>query len=195
MADPYAERAADPAGEVPAGDPPWLDEIEPLFGGHPWLVVRDAGLLPPVFRAGGAAAAMLAAVSGADVPPDGSGTLVLKHGWIAGPPGRPGCIDVDADLLRPVVESIREVGWERDPDFGFEVPVEVPGMDPERSRVLCPRFVYADHDRVYEYADLVAETKRRWFEQLSIRDDLPEEVLEATGWPPEATGDRWRDRD
>ena len=48
-----------------------------------------------------------------------------------------------------------EVSWEVDPDFGWELPVEVPGVSFEERLVLVPRYLYARTDRPYDYAALV----------------------------------------
>ncbi|MGI8728000.1 MAG: hypothetical protein ACR2K6_10045 [Solirubrobacterales bacterium] len=128
--------------------------------------------------------------------PERGRILMLKHGWVAGPLGEPGCVEVSADLLLTALDAVldpdREVEWERDPDFGYEVPARIGGLDEAACRILCPRLHYADHDRVYEHAELVAATKRGWFERLSVMDGVSDEVLAATGWPPRPTGDDWR---
>ena len=48
-----------------------------------------------------------------------------------------------------------QVEWEPDPDFGFELPMAFPGLEPDERLTLVPRFLYARTDRVYEYAAMV----------------------------------------
>lgn len=183
-----------------------IDPPGPVWTG---LVVRDAGVIAPIARVDESLAAVLERVSlegrdrtGLRASSFGfvgwEGVFAIKHGWVAGPPGKPGCVEVGADLLLPVLEALhdpdREIVWERDPDFGYEVPARVEGLDEAAARILCPRLHYADHDRVYEHAELVAQTKQRWFERLSEMEGVTDEVLAATGWPPQPTGSEWRER-
>lgn len=200
MADPYAKRFDDLAGAAPAGEPPWLAQVRNALGGRGFFIARDPGPLAPIARAGGELLDALQRLGVAEpdrIAPAGGGEgLLLKHGWIAGPPGGPGCVEVTAELLGPVLEANADphskIVWERDPDFGYEVPARVDGVDEATCRILCPRLHYADHDRVYEHAELVAATKQRWFERLSELEDITDEVLAATGWPPQPTGSEWR---
>jgi hypothetical protein len=119
--------------------------------------------------------------------------LAIKQGAVAGPADRPGCTEIGAELVTAVLDGLATVEWERDPDFGYEVPAAVPGLDEPNGRVLEPRLLYADHDRVYEHAGLVADKKR---ERRALADSiagLDPTVAAASGWPPEPTGRDWRD--
>ena len=72
-------------------------------------------------------------------------------------------------------------------------PPEVPGLEPAQGRALLPRLLYADHDRVYEHAGLVAVKKEeRWLIARSL-PGLAEEVVAAAGWPPRPTANGWRE--
>lgn len=204
MADPYAKRFDDLAASAPAGQPPWLEAVRAhLEGGPGCLVIADAGPIAPIARAGINLIEALRQLGGRwiddrDREAASDESYLLKHGWVAGPPGEPGCVEITRELLVSVLEAerdpAREIIWERDPDFGYEVPARVEGLDEVATRILCPRLHYADHDRVYEYAELVAATKQRWFERLSEMGGIADEVLAATGWPPQPTGDEWRER-
>lgn len=65
--------------------------------------------------------------------------------------------EISAGLVGRVLDAAAagEVDWEDDPDFGYELPVEIPGLDVEERRILVPRFLYARTDRVYDYAAMV----------------------------------------
>ena len=85
------------------------------------------------------------------------------------------------------------VTWENDPDFGYDVPAEVPGVDGEAARALLPRLLYGDHDRVYEHASLAAAKKRERAEIAASVPGLDPGVASASNWPPAPTAGDWRD--
>lgn len=173
------------------------------------ILCRGAGLLPPILRPTPAHAAVLLAVHAEDAPIDGPalnavhdrlGALrvplyAIKHGWVAGPQGQSGAVEVDASLVAAALDADArgEVRWEQDPDFFYEVAADVPGVEGERALALCPRLLYAAHDRVYEHADLVVEVKRERGVAAEAAGDLEGEIVAATGWPIEATGKAWKD--
>ncbi len=169
---------------------------------------RGTGLLPPILRPSPAGAAMLLAVHAEDAPLSGAQLneahrrlaaaellFGIKHGWVAGPEGEPGAIRVDAALIAAVVDADRrgEVRWERDPDFGYEVAAAVPGIEGEAALALCPRLLYAAHDRVYEHAELVVEVKQQRGRIVGADPAVAPEIGAAAGWPIEPTGQRWRE--
>jgi phosphoenolpyruvate carboxykinase (ATP) len=71
------------------------------------------------------------------------------------------------------------VEWEEDPDFGYRVAVEVPGIDGSDRSLLTPRFLYARTGRVYEYAALVPELKRERVARLEALDGLDPAIVDA----------------
>lgn len=222
MADPYADRAAAPVAERPLGEGPTVKLIEKHGGlaagalasieprqldeaGFVGVAVRDQTLLPPIARIDASFAVMLLVR-----PPDGargaraaldalleSGAeiLLLKEGPVAGPAGREGALAVDSELLSRLLAAARgqRIEWERDPDFGYEVAAAAPGIDGAAADALCPRLLYAAADRVYEHAELVAETKRERYRRVSEIADLDEQIVAATGWPIEPTGQSWKE--
>jgi hypothetical protein len=115
-------------GEPPPGAP---------FGA---VLVRAEDLFPPVARL-------------AVKPP----VLLLTAGRVGGPPSEPRSREITAELVARVLDAAlaRSVEWERDPDFGFELPTDFPGLEPGELLTLVPRFLYARTDRVYEYAAMV----------------------------------------
>ncbi|GIK77073.1 MAG: hypothetical protein BroJett022_07630 [Actinomycetes bacterium] len=218
MVDPYATRRPDLSGR-PAGPPAWAADVERL-GGAPvgagggldgdcaFAVVpcRGIGTLAPVAmvepplgvllwlehvadpRGGDPANRLLARLDALDRP-----ILAVKHGSVGGPPDRPGCVEVGAGLVATVLEALDAVVWERDPDFGYLVPAAVPGLADPEARVLMPRLLYADNDRVYEHAGLVADKQRERRAIAAAAAGLDPRVGAASRWPPSPTGERWRD--
>jgi len=219
LADPYATRAPD-LSDRPSGPAPWAGVVEGRDGvvlgsdarieaGAAFVVVhcRGIGTLSPFARVGpelgtllwlehtpqardaASALAVLELLRGLEVP-----LFALKQGCVAGPPDRPGCRAVEGELTEAVLDAALagKVGWERDPDFSYDVPAEVPGLDEARGRALLPRLLYADHDRVYEHAGLVAAKKRERWAIARALDGLPAEVAVASGWPPTPSSAAWR---
>jgi len=167
---------------------------------------RGIGTMPPLARLGAATAVLLwleHVAPGADGAAANAllgrldswsrPVLAIKHGLVAGPAGRPGCAEVTAELVATVLDGAGEAAWEPDPDFAYEVPAAVPGLSEPAARILEPRLIYADNDRVYEHAGLVAEKKRERHAIAAALPGLDPRVLSASGWPPVPTGGEWRD--
>jgi phosphoenolpyruvate carboxykinase (ATP) len=220
MADPYAQKDRRPATEKPDADAA-LAEIVRAREGLPVascealasvapsrfvaVLLRDDGLLPPIARLRPEQAVMLLAGTAADAEELeralaaarglSSPLLMLKQGLVAGPPGSEGAVAVDAESCEGLLDAALggSVEWERDPDFGYEVAGVAEGLDPDLVRALCPRIAYADHDRVYEHAELVVDVKRERHTRISRLPGAPVAVLEASGWPIAQTGQSWKD--
>lgn len=219
MADPYATRAPDLSGR-PTGPPSWEQALRERGGAliesdgeapdADYLVVhcRGIGTLAPIARIEAPLAVLLWLEH---LPRDrdaeagnrllrrlreaGAPILAIKQGCVGGPADRPGRFTVEDGLIETVLdaEAANAVLWERDPDFGYEVPSEVAGLDRVAARALLPRLLYGDHDRVYEHASLVAAKKRERYELARALDGLSEEVVRVSGWPPHATHSDWRE--
>lgn len=218
MADPYATEAPDLSNR-PQGAPPWGAGVEERGGvplGAPDDVERDAaflvvhcrgvGTLAPLARVDPATAALLwlehtpAARSAergnemlASLGRVEALVLAIKQGCVGGPSDRPGCTAIGAELIGAVLAGIEAGGviWEPDPDFAYEVPARVPGLDGPAARALMPRLLYADHDRVYEHARLVAGKKRERHDLAAALPGLDPAIAAAAGWPPRPTD--WRE--
>lgn len=119
--------------------------------------------------------------------------LAIKQGSVGGPEDRPGCAPVTLDVITRLLEARDGIVWEHDPDFGYEVPASAPGFTDPEARMLVPRLLYADHDRVYEHAGLVAAKKRERHELATAVSGLDQAVIAAACWPPRATSGDWRD--
>jgi phosphoenolpyruvate carboxykinase (ATP) len=80
-----------------------------------------------------------------------------------------------------VVKAIAEgtIVWNDDPDFGYEIADDVPGIDdPE---LLAPRRLYERQGRLAEYRALVERFKAERVEFLEAFSGLEEEIVKAAG--------------
>lgn len=219
MADPYATRTPDLSGR-PDGPPPWLEEVTGaggvvidsdggLGGGKPSFAVVPCcgiGTLAPLARVDPAMAVLLwlehvatdrdgAAANRLliELSDFGGPILAVKQGSVGGPADRPGCSVVTSDLVVHLLRNRDGIAWEADPDFAYDVPGSVPGLTDPEARILLPRLLYADHDRVYEHAGLVADKKRERHEIAAAVDGLDPTVSRVADWPPHPTSGEWRD--
>ena len=219
MADPYATKTPDLSGR-PSGPPSWAPAIgerggeligaEPGTGDARFRVVacRGIGTLAPFARVDAALAVLLwvehdlgdhsAAAANrllGELRASRSPVFAIKQGCVGGPPERPGCFAINDALVLAVLDAAiaEQVVWERDPDFGYELPAEVPGVEGDAARALMPRLLYGDHDRVYEHANLVAAKKRERYELAKAVGGVDPAVTGAAGWPPTPTSSEWRD--
>ena len=213
MADPYAARVETLTGQAPAGPPPWtaavgenggviaasvaeLGELDLDQASLVAILCRGAGLLAPVARVSPAAAVALLLTHGeasadAMVPnaavdflaASGRDAYAIKHGWVAGPEGRPGAVEITATLVGAVLSAAAagRLPWERDPDFGYEVAAAVPGVDGAEALALSPRLLYTDLGRAYEHAALVVATKDERRAALEAIQGLDPTILAALG--------------
>jgi len=78
-----------------------------------------------------------------------------------------------------VVKGIAEesIKWDGDPDFGYEVASEVPGVDD--LELLQPRRLYERQGRMDEYNAFVERFKRERADALSKYPDLAEDIRRA----------------
>jgi phosphoenolpyruvate carboxykinase (ATP) len=78
-----------------------------------------------------------------------------------------------------VVKAIAEqsIKWDEDPDFGYEVAADVPGIDDQE--LLQPRRLYERQGRMDEYDLLVERLKRERSDTLAKYPDLGEEITRA----------------
>lgn len=107
--------------------------------------------------------------------------FLLNTGRIGGPAEDERSKKVTIAVSSAVVEAIAEgtISWERDPDFGYEVATDVPGIDDVE--LLQPRRLYHRQGRDAEYADLVARFKRERRAFLESFPGLHPEILAAVG--------------
>jgi hypothetical protein len=159
-----------------------FSRVDPAIAALLWAEHRDGE------PGAGAVDSLLAALR--DFP---RGIFAVKQGSVAGPPDRRGSWEIRADIVLAVLDAAiaGTVEWEADPDFGYDVPARVPGLGGPDARALLPRLRYADHDRVYEHASLVAAKKRERAALLERIGAVDVAVSSATGWPPAPTD--WRE--
>jgi phosphoenolpyruvate carboxykinase (ATP) len=82
-----------------------------------------------------------------------------------------------AAILNAVLAGTVE--WEPDPDFGYRVAAEVPGIHGRDRFLLIPRFLYARTGRAYEYAALVPKLKHEWVARLEALEGLDGAIVDA----------------
>ncbi|MGH8525776.1 MAG: phosphoenolpyruvate carboxykinase (ATP), partial [Gammaproteobacteria bacterium] len=91
---------------------------------------------------------------------------LMNTGWIVDDVG-PGSKKIMVEHSSACVQAIAEGGleWVEDPDFGYQVPVRVPGIAPEDTDLLHPRERFAALGRMDEYNGWVErlKTERRAF--------------------------------
>jgi phosphoenolpyruvate carboxykinase (ATP) len=78
-------------------------------------------------------------------------------------------------VLKAIAEE--SIKWDGDADFGYEVAVEVPGIDDPD--LLEPRRLYERQGRMDEYAAFVERFKRERLETLGQLPDLSDDIVRA----------------
>ncbi|MFN2466108.1 MAG: phosphoenolpyruvate carboxykinase [Candidatus Dormibacteria bacterium] len=105
--------------------------------------------------------------------------LLLNTGRVGGPDGDERSKKVGIDASSAVVKGIAEgtITWEKDPDFGYEVAVAVPGLDDVE--LMQPRKLYERQGRQREYAGLVQRFKAERKEFLGQFPSLSKAIIDA----------------
>ena len=176
-----------------------------LAGGEPGrarfvaAIVADQGLLPLVARVTPAQAIGLLLLNELDLGghADDAGAqaaealealastcteaYLLKRGRVGGPAEAAGSREITPEQVQAVLDAIASgsVDWEQDPDFGYLVAVEVPGLEHADLGLTLPRILYRRADRAYEHAAQVAEVRARRRRALEAMPRTPSEVVEA----------------
>jgi len=102
---------------------------------------------------------------------------LINTGWSGGPYGVGSRIDIAAtrEMVRAVIGGkLDDAETRRDPFFGLNVPVEVPGVD---SGLLDPRGTWDDGDAYDEQATILADLFRENFQRFESQ--VSEEVRNA----------------
>jgi phosphoenolpyruvate carboxykinase (ATP) len=102
---------------------------------------------------------------------------LVNTGWTGGPFGEGERMPIQATrtmLSKALDGELDGVQYREDPIFGFEIPVEVPGVE---TRLLDPRSTWSDGDAYDRKARELARMFRDNFEQFA--DDAGEAVAEA----------------
>ena len=104
---------------------------------------------------------------------------LVNTGRVGGPEDDPRSKKLEIEHSGAIVKAIAEesIRWERDPDFGYQVATEVPGIDdPE---LLRPRLLYERTGRADEYRGWVERLKGDRAEFLAGFPGLRAEILGA----------------
>jgi phosphoenolpyruvate carboxykinase (ATP) len=109
----------------------------------------------------------------------GFDVFLLNTGRIGGPPGDERSKKVTIPYSSAVVKAIAEgtITFERDPDFGYDVAAQLPGIDD--LDILQPRLLYERQGRQEEYAALVQRFKQERRDFLATFPGLLPEIVEA----------------
>jgi phosphoenolpyruvate carboxykinase (ATP) len=105
---------------------------------------------------------------------------LLKAGRVGGTDPE-GSVEIEQEHAAAILNAVLAgtVEWELDPDFGYRVAAEVPGIDGSDRFLLIPRFLYARTERIYEYAALVPELKRERVARLSALEGVDPAIIDA----------------
>jgi phosphoenolpyruvate carboxykinase (ATP) len=154
---------------------PPVARLDRLLAGA-WLVLA-AG--PAAGPREAAAASALAARVGSEGPP----AYLVSAGRVGGSSADPRSRSIEPELVARVLDAAAAgaVEWETDPDFGYELPMDLPGLEVAERRVLVPRFLYARTDRVYDYAAMVPARQRERAARLAALPGLDAAIARAPG--------------
>jgi phosphoenolpyruvate carboxykinase (ATP) len=117
-------------------------------------------------------ATVYARMLGQKLDEHGSAVWLVNTGWTGGPYGEGQRMPIAATraLLRAALDGELDQGEYRlDPIFGFEVPVEVPGVD---SSLLDPRSTWSDPDAYDEKARYLATRFRENFQKFGADENI-----------------------
>jgi phosphoenolpyruvate carboxykinase (ATP) len=108
-------------------------------------------------------------------------TYVLNTGRVGGTDGDERSKKVMIPHTSACVKSIAEgtVSWSEDPDFGYLVAEDVPGIDD--LELLQPRRLYERQGRSGEYVDTVERLKAERVARLEEFPELAPEIVKAAG--------------
>ncbi|HET9672080.1 MAG TPA: phosphoenolpyruvate carboxykinase [Actinomycetota bacterium] len=108
-------------------------------------------------------------------------TYLLNTGRVGGADEHDGSKNVMIPHTSACVKAIAEqtIVSEEDPDFGYEVATEVPGLDDDE--LLRPRILYERQGRRDEYRQIVERLKVERVEHLQRFPELSEDIIKAVG--------------
>ena len=104
---------------------------------------------------------------------------LMNTGRVGGPEGSPNSKKLTIDYSSAIVKAIAEgtIAWTPDPDFGYEVAQNVPGVDD--IDVLQPRRLYERTGRSDDYRALVQRLKQERVAELQKYPGLEQEIVAA----------------
>ena len=170
-------------------------EVDPGTGRLIAVLGHDDGILPAVAALSPAQAVAFLILLGrrADGGVATAANRLLESLEVSGPAayllkwGRVGgddpalSIEVREEHATAIVDAIvaDAIEWEEDPDFGYRVAAQMPGVEGRDRLLLIPRFLYARTERVYEYAAMVPSLKRDRVQRLSALGGLDRRIVDA----------------
>jgi phosphoenolpyruvate carboxykinase (ATP) len=106
---------------------------------------------------------------------------LMNTGRVGGPEDDERSKKVRIKHSSAIVKGIAEgtIRWEEDPDFGYLVAAEVPGIDAADLDVLQPRRLYESTGRSEDYNALVQRFKSERAEFLTKYASLSDEIIAA----------------
>ena len=107
--------------------------------------------------------------------------FVLNTGRVGGGDDHEGSKKVKIPHSSAIVQGIAEetISWTADPDFGYEIATDVPGVDD--IEILQPRRLYERQGRMDEYNAMVDRMKRERREYLASFPGLDEAIIKSIG--------------
>src|SRR5947199_3443686 len=106
---------------------------------------------------------------------------LMNTGRVGGPDDDDRSAKVRIPHSSAIVKGVAEgtIEWQDDPDFGYQVAANVPGIEGSDSAVLRPRELYESQGRDEEYGKIVAQLKRERVEYLQKYPALSDEIVDA----------------
>jgi phosphoenolpyruvate carboxykinase (ATP) len=101
---------------------------------------------------------------------------ILNTGSVGAGDGFPGekiSIKVSTEIMKQIAREA--IVWKRDPDWGYEVPATVPGLDLSR----CMPFSYYTPEAYRELVGKLREERRSWLSQFPGLDPVIPRAIEA----------------
>ena len=148
--------------ETSAGDPTKAGQAKREVGTNPFIVgpeAEEGNRLLAILRAN----------------PDME-AYILNTGSIGANDGSPGekvTIRVSTEIMKQIAKE--RIEWEKDPDWGYEVPRKVPGLDLAK---YDPRTYYAP-EKYRELVDRLRVERRAWLAQFPGLDPVIPRAVEA----------------
>ncbi len=106
---------------------------------------------------------------------------IMNTGRVGGKENIEGSMKVKIPHSSAIVKGIAEgtIKWTKDPDFGYDIAENVPGISKEDIFILQPRKLYKKLDRIDEYENIVKRLKQERYEDLKKYPDLSEDIVES----------------
>src|SRR3954454_3001148 len=106
---------------------------------------------------------------------------LMNTGRVGGPEDDERSAKVRIKHSSAIVKGIAEgtIEWTDDPDFGYQVATNVPGIDESDAAVLRPKELYESQGREEEYQKIVDRLKGERVEYLKKYPALSDEIIDA----------------